>query len=304
MKSTSTLKHQRPPDFDDMARDLEATGDYKVLRRLVPREPSKATGLSERVGVIIDLETTGLDVAKDEVIEVAAVKFRYDQGDTISGVSGIFQAFNQPSGPIPAEVTRLTGITDDMVAGCKIDATALEAFIADAGIVIAHNAGFDRKFAERFWPAFETKNWACSATQIDWKAHGFSGAKLGYLLAESGLFHNAHRAIDDCHALLEVLARSLPESTSSALAVLLDRARRKAFRIWAENAPFDLKDALKKRGYRWNDGSDGSPRAWHIEVDESARETELDYLRREIYQRDIDLRCQAVTARERFSARR
>lgn len=303
MKSTSPLKHLPAPDFDDMARELEATGDYKVLRRLVPREPNATGASSERIGLIIDLETTGLDPTKDEVIEVAAVKFRYDQNDTISGVSGIFQAFNQPSGPIPPEVTRLTGITDEMVAGCKIDDTALEAFVADAGIVIAHNAGFDRKFAERFWPAFETKNWACSATQIDWKAHGFGGAKLAYLLSEIGLFHNAHRAIDDCHALLEVLAHPLPASAGPALAVLLERARRRAFRIWAENAPFELKDQLKKRGYRWSDGSDGSPRAWHIEVDESIRDTELDYLRREIYQRDIDLRCQPVTARERFSAR-
>ena len=303
MKSTSPLKHLPAPDFDDMARELEATGDYKVLRRLVPREPNATGAPSERIGLIIDLETTGLDPTKDEVIEVAAVKFRYDQNDTISGVSSIFQAFNQPSGPIPPEVTRLTGITDEMVAGCKIDDTALEAFVADAGIVIAHNAGFDRKFAERFWPAFETKNWACSATQIDWKAHGFGGAKLAYLLSEIGLFHNAHRAIDDCHALLEVLAHPLPASAGPALAVLLERARRRAFRIWAENAPFELKDQLKKRGYRWSDGSDGSPRAWHIEVDESIRDTELDYLRREIYQRDIDLRCQPVTARERFSAR-
>jgi len=303
VKSTSPLKHLPAPDFDDMARELEATGDYKVLRRLVPREPNATGASSERIGLIIDLETTGLDPTKDEVIEVAAVKFRYDQNDTISGVSGIFQAFNQPSGPIPPEVTRLTGITDEMVAGCKIDDTALEAFVADAGIVIAHNAGFDRKFAERFWPAFETKNWACSATQIDWKAHGFGGAKLAYLLSEIGLFHNAHRAIDDCHALLEVLAHPLPASAGPALAVLLERARRRAFRIWAENAPFELKDQLKKRGYRWSDGSDGSPRAWHIEVDESIRDTELDYLRREIYQRDIDLRCQPVTARERFSAR-
>lgn len=299
----NTIARQPHKNFEAIARDLEATGDFKVLRRLMPREPSASAGSWERTGIIIDLETTGLNPAKDEVIELAAVKFWYGQDDAIIGVSSVFQSFSQPSSPIPPEVTRLTGITDEMVAGHKIDSTALETFIADAGIVIAHNAGFDRKFAERFWPAFENKNWACSATQIDWKGQGFSSAKLGYLLAESGLFHNAHRAIDDCHALLEVLARPLPTVSSTALATLLNRARRKSFRIWAENAPFDLKDVLKKRGYRWSDGSDGSPRAWHIEVDETERDAELDYLRREIYQRDIDLRRQAVTARERFSVR-
>jgi DNA polymerase-3 subunit epsilon len=74
-------------------------------------------------------------------------------------------------------------------------------------------------------------------------------------------------------------------------------------RIWAENAPFDLKDVLKKRGYRWNDGSDGLPRAWHIDVDQDDHAQEVGYLRREIYQREVDLRCRTLTAKERFSTR-
>lgn len=290
-------------DFEALARDLEATGDFKVLRRLIPRASSPPASASEKIGVIIDLETTGLDYAKDEVIELGAVKFRYGRGDVTTGISGTFQSFNQPSNPIPPDVTRLTDITDATVAGHMIDTAALEAFVADAGIIIAHNAGFDRKFAERFWPFFEHKNWACSATEIDWKAHGFSGAKLAYLLAELGLFHGAHRAVDDCHALLEILARPLPSTSSTALAALLDRARRKSFRVWAENSPFDLKDHLKKRGYRWNDGSDGSPRAWHIDIDEGQHTAELGFLRREIYQCEVEIRSRISTARERFSSR-
>jgi hypothetical protein len=46
-------------------------------------------------------------------------------------------------------VTALTGITDEMVAGQRIDEAVVSAFVKDAVIVIAHNAGFDRKFAER-----------------------------------------------------------------------------------------------------------------------------------------------------------
>jgi DNA polymerase-3 subunit epsilon len=91
---------------------------------------------------------------------------------------------------------------------------------------------------------------ACSSTGIDWRKHGFAGAKLAYLLSECGLFHGAHRALDDCHATLEILARPLPGISTTPLATLLDRARRKTFRIWAENAPFDLKDFLKRRRYR------------------------------------------------------
>ena len=54
-----------------------------------------------------------------------------------------------------------------MVLGHRIAPEAVAGFAADAGIVIAHNANFDRKFAERYWPLFEQKAWACSATEVD-----------------------------------------------------------------------------------------------------------------------------------------
>ena len=36
--------------------------------------------------------------------------------------------------------------------------------------------------------------------------------------------------------------------------------------VLAENSPFDMKDHLKARGYRWSDGSDDRPKAWWMEV--------------------------------------
>lgn len=291
-------------ETEDLARRLEATGDYKILRRLAPLAPTPTpAGYDGKFGVIIDFETTGTDPTKDEIIEVAAVTFRYSDRDEITGVVGTFQAFNEPSAPIPAEITELTGITDAMVAGHKIDGAALERFVSDANIVIAHNANFDRKFAERSWTFFAQKYWGCSMLEIDWKKHGFGGTKLGYLLADAGFFHGAHRAIGDCQAALELLARRLPGTSTTGFALLVDRARRQTFRIWAENAPYSLKDILKRRRYHWNDGSDGRPRAWYIDVDEDKRDAELDYLKKEIYQRDVDILCRELTARERFSSR-
>jgi DNA polymerase-3 subunit epsilon len=138
---------------------------------------------------------------------------------------------------------------------------------------------------------FEHKAWGCSATEIDWRSHGFAGAQLGYLLNGAGFFHQAHRAVDDCHALLEVLALELPSTRSPALAVLLETARRKTLRVWAERSPFELKDSLKRRGYRWNDGSDGRPKSWYIDVDEAALEEEIAFLKAEIYLRDVEPQC-------------
>ncbi|MVT54247.1 3'-5' exonuclease [Bradyrhizobium yuanmingense] len=283
-----------------MARTLEATGNYKILRRLVPRsaEPRSAT---DRIGLIIDLETTSLDTTRNEVLEIAAVKFGY-VNDRITSVIGTFQGFQQPSAPIEPAITALTGITDAMVDGHSIDGAALEQFVADTHIVIAHNAAFDRKVAERHWPLFVNCHWACSATGIDWKAHGLSGARLAYLLSECGLFHDAHRALDDCHAVLEILALNLPGTEQSGLASLLDRARCPQHRIWADGAPFALKDTLKQRGYRWNDGTDGRPKAWYVDAD--AVDAELDYLRKEIYRReDLDIVWRTITSLDRFSSR-
>lgn len=302
--SEDAVIEQERQELADMAGRLDLSGDYKVLRRLLPRplSPPLSDG-SEQTGIVIDLETTGLDHGKDEVIELAMVKFRFGESGEITGISDVFQTFNQPSTPIPARITRLTGISDAMVASQTIDCDAVEAFVTDAAIVIAHNANFDRKFAERIVPIFVHKPWACSASEIDWKEYGYSGAKLSYLVAEAGFFHGAHRAIDDCHAVVELLARPLPATSTPALSILLDRARRNTCRIWAERSPFDLKNILKDRGYRWNDGADGSMRSWYVDVGEDQREIELKFLKEEIYQRDIALRCVEYSALERFSVR-
>jgi DNA polymerase-3 subunit epsilon len=286
-----------------MADALSRSPDFRVLRRLVPRHPYRpSAGHEVRTAVLLDTETTGLDHAKDEIIELGMVKFDYSPDGRIVGVRDTFSAFNEPSGPISAEVTALTGITHEMVAGHKFDGAAIMAFVEDAVIVIAHNSGFDRKFAERYWPVFEHKAWGCSMSEIDWRKHGFAGAQLGYLLNGAGFFHHAHRAVDDCHALLEILDFVLPTG-APALPLLLETARKKTVRVWAEQSPFELKDSLKRRGYRWSDGTDGRPKSWYIDVCEAALEDEIAFLKREIYLRDVAPTLQTLTALTRFSAR-
>jgi DNA polymerase-3 subunit epsilon len=287
-----------------MAEALAKSADYRVLRRLVPRVTfTPSVGQSTKTGILLDVETTGLDHRKDEIIELGIVKFDYLPDGRLAGVRDAFTSFNEPSVPIPLEVTTLTGITDEMVAGQRIDEDAVASFVDDAVIVIAHNAGFDRKFAERYWPIFQRKAWGCSATEVEWRKHGFEGSRLGYLLNGAGFFHQAHRAVDDCHALLEILAFELPTTGTSALAVLLEQARKKTMRVWAEQSPFDLKDSLKRRGYRWSDGSDGRPRSWYVDVDESKLDDEIAFLKTEIYLRDVEPRLQTLTAFDRFSVR-
>ena len=74
-------------------------------------------------------------------------------------------------------------------------------------------------------------------------------------------------------------------------------------RVWAEQSPFDLKDTLKRRGYRWSDGNDGRPRSWYVDVEEGKLDDEIAFLRTEIYLRDMEPRLQILTAFDRFSIR-
>jgi DNA polymerase-3 subunit epsilon len=287
---------------DDMVAALEAQGDFRVLRRLKPADPLKEAPTRTRRALFLDVETTGLDPEKDEIIELAMVPFFYTADDRIVGTGNPFNALRQPASPIPAEVTRLTGIDDATVAGRTIDPDDVAAFAA-GNLVVAHNASFDRRFLERLCPALAQNPWACSMAEVRWAAEGFESSKLAYLALSSGFYYERHRAVHDCHAAIELLSRPLPISGAPALSVLLASARGTTLRCWAENSPFESKEVLKQRGYRWNGDDNGQPRAWWIDVDESAIEAEREFLCRRIYMRDVTFRTAVITAFNRHSSR-
>ncbi len=92
--------------------------------------------------VVFDLETTGLSAASCAITEIGAVRFRAGK------VEDTFSTYVDPGMPIPAEITRLTGITDEMVRGAPSQKDAVKAFLdfaADA-VLVAHNASFDTGF--------------------------------------------------------------------------------------------------------------------------------------------------------------
>ncbi|UVC12175.1 hypothetical protein IHQ71_29480 (plasmid) [Rhizobium sp. TH2] len=159
---------------------LQDTGRYRILRKLEPR--AVAEGVRPEFplrGVILDTETTGFDHRKDEIIEIGAIAFTFDHAGNIGDVTGLYGGLQQPTVPIPADVIKLTGVTDDTVAGQAIDLAALRDLIDPADLVIAHNAGFDRPFCEAVSPIFADKAWACSNSVIQWAARGYEGTKLG-----------------------------------------------------------------------------------------------------------------------------
>ncbi len=96
------------------------------------------------VFVAFDLETTGLDPKKERIVEIGAVKF--DR----RGPIGRFSVLINPGIPMPAEASKINGITDAMLAGKpSLDEVLPDfiRFIAGAALV-AHNAPFDCSFVD------------------------------------------------------------------------------------------------------------------------------------------------------------
>ena len=289
--------------LEEMAEAVEASGRYRILRRIEPRTIIDAPdGTPTRRGIFLDVETTGLDPLTDEITELAMLPFDYSDDGRIFAVHEPFEALRDPGRPIPPAITALTGISDSMVAGKAIDPREAADFFRSA-LLISHNAEFDRPFCEKFCPDFATAAWACSWREVPWKEEGFDGARLSQLAAGHGLFFDGHRAVHDCWAGIEILARPLPRSGRRALAALLESARRPRWRVWAAGAPYAKRASLKERGYRWSDGNNGRPKSWYADVDDDAIEGERRYLREEIYGRDVEIEPRRIIAFDRYSGR-
>ncbi len=295
-----------PPTPDELARILEATGDYKVLRRFQRVSSyNPPDGARTTTALALDVETTGLGVGSDAIIQLAMVPFEFSsETGRIYQVRDPITYLEDPGRPIPAEIVALTGISDQEVKGKRIDDAAVESVVNSAALIIAHNAGFDRPFVERRLPLFREKHWACSQLEVPWRSAGSRSGALEFLLIKRcGLFYGAHRADLDCLALIHLLATPL-EGGELPLALLLQSARRKSVRLWAEQAPIESKDALKTRRYRWNPGADGRPKAWYKEIGREELDAELAWLSSNVYGgSQPKLRQDPLDARTRYSDR-
>ena len=273
-------------NFDEMADKWSAHPDFKVKRRLVPiLEFGPGSGGPTKRILILDTETTGLDWRAENIIELAMLSVDVDlhTGQPV-GVVEVYEDFEDPGRPIPSEIVKLTGITDHDVKGQKLNEVKINAMVERADLIVAHNAGFDRPFVENRLEVFEHKAWACSFAGINWKAQGLGSAKLEFLCSELGWFYDAHRAQVDCHALLRVLSSNLKtqpdDLPTSGFLQLLKSAEQARTVVKAFGSPFESKDKLKARGYRW----DAEAKVWFTAVKSAdALEAEAEWLKTQIY---------------------
>jgi DNA polymerase-3 subunit epsilon len=312
-KSKSSKTRNDSPnalDIEIAIATLLSSGDFVVLRKIDLARDHRFSGKSVpgfRTGLCLDTETTGLDHTQDRIIELGIVAFEYDpETGAIIRIIGRYSGFEDPGVPLSEEIIQITGITDEMVTGQAFDDGQVEGLAKKASLVIAHNAAFDRKFVEARFPVFTNVPWACTVSQINWQAERISSRTLEYLLYKCGGYCiNAHRALDDTEGLLGLLLGRLPVSDTPIFKALLETAAEVSAKICAVGAPFDKKDALKQRGYRWNDGSRGGTKGWWVSVPLAQEADELAYLAEEIYPggNTASVEISRIDAYTRFSVR-
>ena len=271
--------HNAAASFEAALRLCATREDVRILRRMRPISELVNSGPpigSTRRIAIVDTEATSVDVQTAEVIEIAAAVVLVDDAGEMRAVEETRRGLRDPGIPIPAEVRRLTGISDDDVAGRGLNVPRWEALLGGSDLIVAHNSAYDAPIVERLLPGIKGHAWACSMREIDWAAHGFDGAKLGHLLMQIGYFTTGHRADADVISLAHLLTHR-PDGVRPLMAELIARAAQPSLRIEATGAPFDKRHLLKARGYRW----DAREKVWWREIAEAAHEAEGLWLARD-----------------------
>ena len=167
--------------------------------------------------VVFDIETTGLSALSCKITEIGAVKVKNDE------VIDIFSTFVDPETHIPEQITTLTGITDEMVAGAPKTEEAVRAFLDFAGgrTLVAHNAPFDtsfiRKAAEDF--GLEFNNDFLDTVSIsrfvnpDLKKHKLDVLADYFHLGDFG----HHRAYNDAEMTAKIFYRMVDKLSSEGI---------------------------------------------------------------------------------------
>lgn len=163
-----------------------------------------ATAFADTEFVVFDIETTGLSAKSCGITEIGAVIYKN------GSVTDVFETYVNPGMPIPAAITRLTGIDDSTVAGAPDEKQAVSDFLsfADGRMLIAHNAGFDVSFIRR---VAEQHGLKFSNPYLDTvslsrylnktlKKHTLDALGEFYRLGE----FNHHRASDDTRMLAKI----------------------------------------------------------------------------------------------------
>jgi DNA polymerase-3 subunit epsilon len=189
--------------------------------------------------LLIDCETTGTDPSKDELCEIGAILFSVEHRAVVQQLSLLLPVKTNPAEEINSIPADLTGFTLSGSRDVMLTALAWMAYQADA--FVAHNADFDRQWAQCL---LADKPWICTCHGITWPNLRPSPSLMSLALAYGVPVWAAHRALTDCIYLAQVLERD-PELEAHIEEGLLPQVLVNA------RVSFDEKDLAKEAGFRW-----------------------------------------------------
>lgn len=196
---------------------LLAVVAYFVLRhKSTSRQQIPLDHLPETFAVV-DLETTGLDAGRHEIIEIAAIRYR--KGSTSHDT---YQSLVKPKRKVPKKITKITGITQDMIEqeGKQL-AEVLREFTDFIGTqrLVTFNAEFDMAFLDVAWETNglpKPNNPVSCALKMARRAWpGRKSYRLNDLAADGDIASGqAHRALEDARRALLIYAAATPQLKS------------------------------------------------------------------------------------------
>ena len=207
-KALAITDHGVVQAFPEAAKAAKATGVkaiFGVEGYLIPDTESIP---ADGEFTVFDIETTGLKAEHADIIEIGAVRLRNGE------ITDTFQSFIDDGVVIPREITKLTGITQDMLSGAPGTREVLEHFraFADGSTLVAHNASFDTGFithhGDRFGITFPMPYADTLMLSRYLLRDVLENHKLDTISAYFGIdMGSHHRADDDARTCAQILMR-------------------------------------------------------------------------------------------------
>lgn len=152
--------------------------------------------------ILVDVETTGIEPATSEVIEVGALLFDVEHAEVLEAHSCLVKAERNPAAFVNQIGERLLhSLPDPFIESRAFD--PLYKMVAHAGAFVAHSAAFDRRFfpndLARLMP------WICTQFGTDWPRGKWGSSLVNTALAHGVGVSASHRALDDCLLLARTL---------------------------------------------------------------------------------------------------
>ena len=204
---------------------------------------------------LVDVETTGLNPATDEVIELGCILYSLSHNCVLQQISTLVPV--SCAGENPTQ--HINGISKSSANALKTERALMKAFdlieedLSEADALVAHNAPFDRSFLDTCLPGYKEKPWI-DTRAITWpRAHRQGCSLVELALAYEIPVWGNHRALADCQLLANIIQR---EPAAAQLLTKELEPKEWVLASQVSKSSEDVRAQAKELGFVW-EGGDG-----------------------------------------------